>query len=84
MKQEHRVIDYEAEYNNRALVPEHPALIEGWKRDAAAYRAEAHCDLAIPYGELSERTTYDLFLPEDSMPAAAHRPLPAWRLLAGA
>lgn len=61
------MIDYEAEYNNRALVPEHPALIEGWKRDAAAYRAEAHCDLAIPY-ELSERTTYDLFLPEDGMP----------------
>ncbi|SDT99448.1 alpha/beta hydrolase [Stappia sp. ES.058] len=61
------MIDYEAEYNNRSLVPEHPAQIEGWKRDAAAYRAEATCDLAIPY-ELSERTTYDLFLPAGGMP----------------
>ena len=31
-------LDYEAEYNNRARVPEHPAIIEGWARDAAAYR----------------------------------------------
>ena len=31
-------IDYEAEYNNRARVPEHPALIAGWARDAKAYR----------------------------------------------
>jgi arylformamidase len=31
-------IDYEAEYNNRARVPEHPAIIEGWARDAQAYR----------------------------------------------
>jgi arylformamidase len=31
-------VDYEAEYNNRARVPENPALIAGWARDAAAYR----------------------------------------------
>ena len=31
-------IDYEVEYNNRARVPENPALISGWARDAAAYR----------------------------------------------
>jgi len=62
------VIDYEAEYNNRALVPEHPALIEGWARDAAAFREVATADLAVPY-ELSERTTYDLFLPAGGMPA---------------
>ena len=41
-------VDYEVEYNNRARVPENPALIAGWARDAAAYlqdnviRAEAH------------------------------------------
>ena len=33
-------IDYEVEYNNRARVPEHPALMAGWARDAAAYRAQ--------------------------------------------
>lgn len=62
-----RVIDYEAEYNNRALVPEHPAIIEGWARDAARYREEAVCALATAY-ELGERTVYDLFLPESGMP----------------
>ena len=31
-------VDYEVEYNNRARVPENPALIAGWARDAAAYR----------------------------------------------
>src|SRR4028119_2076572 len=34
-------IDYEAEYNNRARVPEHPGIIRGWVRDAAAYREAA-------------------------------------------
>jgi arylformamidase len=33
-------IDYEVEYNNRARVPENPALMAGWARDAAAYRAQ--------------------------------------------
>src|SRR3954451_15855993 len=33
-------IDYEAEYNNRARVPEHPALIAGWARDARAWREQ--------------------------------------------
>ena len=32
-------MDLEAEYNNRARVPEHPAIIEGWQRDAAAFEA---------------------------------------------
>jgi len=35
------VVDYEVEYNNRARVPENPALMAGWARDAKAYR-EAH------------------------------------------
>ncbi|KAA2241269.1 alpha/beta hydrolase [Salinarimonas soli] len=52
-------IDYEAEYNNRARVPEHPAIIEGWARDAAAYR-EAHPPRSFAYGD-SERQAIDLF-----------------------
>ena len=31
-------IDYEAEYDNRARVPEHPAIFGRWEQDAAAYR----------------------------------------------
>lgn len=42
-------VDYEVEYNNRARVPEHPALIVGWARDAAAYRAR-QAPRVIRYG----------------------------------
>jgi arylformamidase len=55
--------DYETEYNNRARVPEHPGIIAGWASDAAAYRAEANCELGVSYGA-GERQYYDLFKPE--------------------
>ena len=55
--------DYETEYNNRARVPEHPAIIAGWARDAAAYRDAAVGEFGVSYGE-SERQRYDLFKPE--------------------
>lgn len=63
-------IDYEAEYNNRARVPGHPAIIEGWNRDAAAYRQEVgkRCT-QLPYGP-GERCLIDLFAPERPEPAA--------------
>lgn len=52
--------DYEAEYNNRARVPEHPALIAGWAADAAAYRAATPHEAGLAYGP-GERHRYDLF-----------------------
>lgn len=52
-------IDYEVEYNNRARVPENPALIAGWARDAAAFR-EARQPRVIAYGK-GARQTMDLF-----------------------
>jgi arylformamidase len=54
-------VDYEVEYNNRARVPENPAIIAGWARDAAAYREvrQAHLEV-IPYGG-GERNRIDLF-----------------------
>jgi arylformamidase len=52
-------IDYEVEYNNRARVPENPALMAGWARDAAAYR-ESRAPRLISYGP-SARNTIDLF-----------------------
>jgi len=52
-------IDYEVEYNNRARVPENPALMAGWARDAAAYRA-IHTPQQLPYGP-GQRNTIDLF-----------------------
>jgi arylformamidase len=57
-------IDYEAEYNNRARVPEHPAIMAGWSQDAAAFRRAqgALAELNQPYGP-TPRQHYDLFRP---------------------
>lgn len=59
-------IDYEAEYNNRARVPDHPQIFARWERDAAAYREEAaragRAELGLAYGP-TPRQTIDLFLP---------------------
>ena len=52
-------VDYEVEYNNRARVPEHPALIAGWASDAAAYR-ERHAPRAVRYGA-GARNVIDFF-----------------------
>jgi arylformamidase len=52
-------VDYEVEYNNRARVPEHPALIAGWAREAAAYR-EQHAPRRLSYGAGS-RNSIDVF-----------------------
>jgi arylformamidase len=53
-------VDYEVEYNNRARVPENPALIAGWARDAAAYRG-VHAPRAIAY-DRGARNRIDFFV----------------------
>lgn len=57
-------IDYETEYDNRARVPEHPAIFARWDSDAAAYRAtmsaEGRAELGVAYGP-SERQFVDIF-----------------------
>lgn len=62
-------IDYEAEYNNRARVPEHPEIFARWEKDAAAYREqmsrEENAEIGLKYGP-SARQTVDLFFPEAS------------------
>jgi arylformamidase len=52
-------IDYEVEYNNRARVPENPALMAGWAKDAAAYREQC-APRRITYGP-GARHVIDLF-----------------------
>jgi arylformamidase len=52
-------VDYEVEYNNRTRVPENPAIMAGWARDAAAWR-ERHVPRTIAYGP-GARNTIDLF-----------------------
>jgi arylformamidase len=59
-------IDYEAEYNNRARVPEHPEIFARWAREAEDYRAEAmkerRAELGLSYGSTA-RQFIDLFSP---------------------
>lgn len=43
-------MDLAAEYNNRALVPEHPAIITRWQQDARAWRDARPCEGDIVYG----------------------------------
>lgn len=53
----------QAQYDNRALVPEHPALIAGWEHDAAAWRAASPAaELGLAYGP-GDRERLDLFWP---------------------
>jgi arylformamidase len=60
--------NFEAEYNNRARVPEHPQIFARWYSAAADYRAQAAADgraeFNVAYGP-SSRQTIDLFSPVD-------------------
>lgn len=40
----------EAEYNNRAMVPEHPAIFERWRRESLVLREITPCTLDLAYG----------------------------------
>jgi arylformamidase len=52
-------LDLEKEYNNRARVPEHPAIIARWAAESKAYR-NINPPRVIEYGQ-GERNTIDLF-----------------------
>ena len=60
-------IDYEAEYNTRARVPEHAEIFAQWERDAEDYRTEAmkerRAELGLAYGS-TQRQFIDLFSPQ--------------------
>jgi arylformamidase len=67
-------LDYEAEYNVRARVPEYEQIFLRWSQDAENYRADAlkegRAELGLSYGD-TPRQTVDLFLP----PGGAAAPL---------
>jgi len=66
-------MDYEAEYNNRARVPEHAEIFARWAREAEDYRAEAmkerRAELGLSYGS-TLRQAIDLFFPSSGSNAA--------------
>lgn len=53
-------IDYEAEYNNRRRVPEHPEIMARWAAQSERVRSSVPCELDLPYGP-GPRHRYDLF-----------------------
>src|SRR3954468_13808055 len=55
----------EAEYNNRALVPDHLAYFERWRRDSDFVRGTLRCVLDLPYGP-DPRHRIDLFPAADA------------------
>jgi arylformamidase len=59
----------EAQYNNRARVPEHPAILARWAAESARVRQDCRCVLDLPYGE-SPAERLDVFLPTASMDQA--------------
>jgi len=74
-------IDYEVEYNNRARVPENPALMAAWVRDAAAYRMQC-ARRVIPYGP-GARNTIDLFAGDQDGPIVVFIHGGYWQALDG-
>ena len=61
-------IDLEAQYNNRARVPDHPAVMQRW-RDAAERARAAHPPVEIRYGP-GPREVMDLFEAAPDAPVA--------------
>lgn len=59
---------FETQYNNRAAVPDHPAVMARWKAAAKAARA-LHPPIALPYGP-GEREVMDLFEAGPDAPVA--------------
>jgi arylformamidase len=74
-------VDYEVEYNNRARVPENPALMAGWARDAAAYR-KTHAPRVIRYGS-GPRQSIDFFAGEGAGPVVVFIHGGYWQALDG-
>lgn len=51
---------YDAQYNSRGRIPEHPAILQFWAEASAAARARGRCVLDIAYGD-GERERLDVF-----------------------
>ena len=74
-------IDYETEYNNRARVPENPALMAGWADDAASYR-QTHAPRVIRYGS-GPRQSIDFFAGDGAGPLVVFIHGGYWQALDG-
>jgi len=68
-------------YNNRELVPEHPAYLGRWASESAKARAAGPCELDIPYGN-GPGETLDVFpAPHGDAPVLVYVHGGYWRAL---
>ncbi len=56
-------MDFDDAYANAKYIPGADAFIARWTEEAAAFRAGAHCDIDVVYGN-SPRQRFDLFYPD--------------------
>ena len=61
----------DAQYNNRARVPEHVEIHNGWEAEGEAVLAEFDTRLDVAYGPSAEETL-DVYLPENAERAPLH------------
>jgi len=72
MRSRHDPAWLETQYNNRARVPDHPAVLERWAQASALARRESQPLLDVAYGS-GAGETLDIFLP--SRPVAGGAPV---------
>jgi arylformamidase len=60
----------EAQYNNRALVPDHARYLARWADASALVRSQARCTLDVRYGE-APKSTLDVFAADGAAPGGA-------------
>lgn len=64
----------EAQYNNRALVPDHARYLTRWAEASALVRAQARCTLDVRYGA-APKSTLDVFPAEGASADAGGAPV---------
>ena len=65
---------YDAQYNARASIPDHPAILQGWFSRSAVARDTLPCTLDVPYGS-GPGETLDIFRPATKRPTTAGAPV---------
>lgn len=60
----------DAQYNNRARIPDHAAIFERWKQASELARTQAGAQLDLPYGD-GPGETLDVFPPMAPVPGGA-------------
>ena len=72
---------FDAQYNNRARIPEHLQILDGWASASALTREQSSCTLDVPYGD-GAGETLDLFhAARDDAPVLVYIHGGYWRAL---